>query len=201
MNKWGLDAALGEGFGVAYGSVFLTLMALTIMYLVVRFMRVASAEALGDRFPALRNVHVGTVVALILTLVLIWLVPFLQIWVVFGAANQLMASLALLMVTLWLMSKGKSYQWTFWPFIFMFVTTIGALLYKAYESFFMNLPKAAQLAEAQKSPVGQVVAANIIIGLVCLVLIVAAVILAYDGMQAIMRYRTQMTTAKATGGE
>jgi carbon starvation protein len=201
MNKWGLDAALGEGFGMAYGSVFLTLMALTIMYLVVRFMRVASAEALGDRLPALRNTHVGTVVALILTLVLIWLVPFLQIWVVFGAANQLMASLALLMVTLWLMSKGKNYQWTFWPFLFMFVTTIGALLYKAYEAFFMNLPKAAALAAAQKLPVGQVTAANVIIGLVCLVLIVAAVILAYDGMKAIMRYRTQMTTAKATGGE
>ena len=43
---------MGEGFGMAYGSVFLTLMALTIMYLVVRFMRVASAEALGDRIPA-----------------------------------------------------------------------------------------------------------------------------------------------------
>jgi len=201
MNQWGLDAALGEGFGVAYGSVFLTLMALTIMYLVVRFMRVASAEALGDRFPALRNTHVGTVVALVLTLVLIWLVPFLQIWVVFGAANQLMASLALLMVTLWLMSKGRNYQWTFWPFVFMFVTTIGALLYKAYEAFFMNLPKAAKLAEAQKLPVGQVTAANVIIGLVCLVLIVASIILAYDGMQAIMRYRAQMSTAKATGGE
>ena len=35
-------------FGVAYGSVFLTIMGLTIMQLVVRFMRVASAELLGD---------------------------------------------------------------------------------------------------------------------------------------------------------
>ena len=67
----------------------------------------------------------------------------MQIWVVFGAANQLMASLALLLVTLWLMSRGKNYKWTFWPFLFMFVTTIGALLYKAYESFFINLPKTA----------------------------------------------------------
>jgi carbon starvation protein len=92
MNKWGLDMTLGT----VYGSVFLTLMALTIMYLVVRFMRVASAEALGDKIPVLKNVHVGTVIALLFTLVLIWLVPFLQIWVMFGAANQLMASLALL---------------------------------------------------------------------------------------------------------
>jgi len=189
MNQWGLDSLLGKGFGVAYGSVFLTLMALTIMYLVVRFMRVASAEALGDRFPAVKNVHVGTVIALVLTLALIWLVPFLQIWVMFGAANQLMASLALLLVTLWLMSKGKKYMWTFIPFVFMFVTTIGALLYKAYEAFFINLPQVAALAEKQKLSVGQVMAANVIIGLVALVLVVAAVILAWDALSAFRRFR------------
>jgi len=189
MNQWGLDTLLGKGFGVAYGSVFLTLMALTIMYLVVRFMRVASAEALGDQLPAIKNMHVGTVIALVLTLALIWLVPFLQIWVMFGAANQLMASLALLLVTLWLMSKGKKYMWTFIPFIFMFITTIGALLYKAYEAFFINLPNVAALAEKQKLSVGQVTIANVIIGLVALVLIVAAVILAWDAMAAFRRYR------------
>ncbi len=189
MNKWGLDSALGAGFGTAYGSVFLTLMALTIMYLVVRFMRVASAEALGDRFPAIRNVHVGTIIALALTLILIWLVPFLQIWVVFGAANQLMASLALLLITLWLMSKGKNYQWTFWPFVFMFVTTIFALLYKAYEAFFINLPKVEALAKSQGFTPGQVTIANVIIGIVALILVVAALFLAYDALNAIRRYR------------
>jgi carbon starvation protein len=159
------------------------------MYLVVRFMRVASAEALGDQVPAVKNMHVGTIIALVLTLALIWLVPFLQIWVMFGAANQLMASLALLLVTLWLMSKGKKYMWTFIPFIFMFVTTIGALLYKAYEAFFINLPNVAALAEKQKLSVGQVTIANVIIGLVALVLIVAAVILAWDALAAFRRYR------------
>jgi carbon starvation protein len=190
MNQWGLDRLLGNGFGLAYGSVFLTLMALTIMYLVVRFMRVASAEALGDSVPALKNSHVGTIVALALTLLLIWVVPFLQIWAVFGAANQLMASLALLLVTLWLMSKGKSYQWTFWPFIFMFVTTIAALLYKAYEAFILNLP-AAKTTET--------ITANIIIGALCLVLIVAAMMLAWDAFAAFRKYRAKLVPAKAKG--
>ncbi len=197
MNKWGLDNLLGQGFGTAYGMVFLTLMALTIMYLVVRFMRVASAEALGDKFPAIRNMHVGTIIALLLTLALIWLVPFLQIWVVFGAANQLMASLALLLITLWLMSKGKSYQWTFWPFVFMFVTTIGALLYKAYEAFFINLPKTADPAKYKIANVGQFTSAQVIIGLVALILVVAAAVLAYDGLKAISRYRAELAKAKA----
>jgi len=191
MNKWGLDKLLGAGFGTAYGMVFLTLMALTIMYLVVRFMRVASAEALGDKIPVLRNVHVGTIIALVFTLALIWLVPFLQIWVMFGAANQLMASLALLLITLWLMSKGKNYQWTLWPFAFMFVTTIGALGYKAYEAFFINLPKTADAAKYKIANVGEYTTAQVIIGVIALILIVTAFILAWDGLSAIRRYRAQ----------
>ena len=181
MNKWGLGMTLGT----VYGSVFLTLMALTIMYLVVRFMRVASAEALGDKIPAFKNAHVGTIVALLLTLALIWLVPFLQIWVVFGAANQLMASLALLLITLWLKSKGKNYQWALWPFLFMFVTAIGALLYKAYESFFLNLPKAADPVANKIASVGQFVSAQVIIGAVSLALVVAALLLAWDAWKAL----------------
>jgi len=180
MNHWGLPMTLGT----VYGSVFLTLMALTIMYLVVRFMRVASAEALGDKMPIMKNVHVGTIIALLFTLALIWLVPFLQIWVMFGAANQLMASLALLLVTLWLKSKGKKYQWTLWPFLFMFVTTIAALLYKAYEAFFKNLPKIADPVANKIASVGQFATAQIIIGAVALVLVVAALLLAWDALKA-----------------
>ncbi|MCS7282588.1 MAG: carbon starvation protein A [Anaerolineae bacterium] len=187
LNYWGLDAALGKGFGVAYGSVFLTLMALTIMHLVVRFMRVASAEALGDRFPILRNVHVGTIIALLFTIFLIWFAPFLRIWGIFGAANQLMASLALLLITLWLMSKAKNYQWTFWPFTFMFVTTVAALLWQTYDSFFVKLP-------AQKTWDGMV--AFITMGVLALILVVLAVILVVDGIGSIRRYRAELAKAR-----
>ncbi|OGN90225.1 MAG: hypothetical protein A2Y88_06400 [Chloroflexi bacterium RBG_13_48_10] len=179
MNKVGIPMNLGQ----AYGGVFLTLMALTIMYLVVRFMRAASSEALGDKIPIMKNVHVGTVIALVFTLALIWLVPFLQIWVMFGAANQLMASLALLLVTLWLKNKGKNYQWTFWPFIFMFITTIGALLYKAYEAFFINLPKTADPVANKIASVSQYTIAQVIIGIVALILVVTALILAWDAFK------------------
>jgi carbon starvation protein len=188
MSQWGLPMTIG----VPYGGVFLVMMALTIMYLVVRFMRVASAEALGDRIPVMRNVHVGSIIALLLTLFLIWVVPFLGIWVMFGASNQLMASLALLLITLWLMSKGKAYQWTFWPFVFMFVTTIAALIYKVVESI-------DKLVKGGLT--GQGIAANIIIMLVAILLVVAALILAWDGVQAIRRYRAQPAQAKASGGE
>jgi carbon starvation protein len=189
MNQWGLPMSIG----VPYGGVFLVLMALTIMYLVVRFMRVASAEALGASIPVMRNVHVGSIVALLLTLFLIWVVPFLGIWVMFGAANQLMASLALLLISLWLLSKGKNYQWTIWPFAFMFVTTIAALVYKVVESVDKLL--APDLT-------GQAIAANIIIALVAILLVVAALVLAWDGLKAIRNYRAHGgELAKAEGGD
>ncbi len=180
MGKLGLPTNLGQ----AYGGVFLVLMALTIMYLVVRFMRAASSEALGDKLPVMKNVHVGTLVALLFTVVLIWLVPFLGIWVMFGAANQLMASLALLLVTLWLKNKGKNYQWTFWPFVFMFITTIGALAFKAWDSFFVKLPMLSDPVGNKIANVGQYTAQYAIIGLTALVLIVTALILAWDAMKA-----------------
>src|SRR4030042_2744115 len=122
-------------------------MALTIMQLVVRFMRVASAELVGDAVPAMRNVHVGTIVALVLTLLFVWIIPWLTIWSAFGAANQLMAGLALLLVSLWLMSEGKKHTWALYPSAFMIVTTLAALLYLAYDNFLVKLP-AAKTAQA-----------------------------------------------------
>jgi len=178
-----------EAFGRAYGGVFLTLMALTIMYLVVRFMRVASAEFLGEQIPVLRNVHVGSVVALLLSAVLIWTGFWSRIWVLFGGANQLMASLALLIISLWLMSKAKSYAWAFIPFGFMFITTIAALIITGFNSF-----RAVDFADAGGA-IG-----NIIAGGLAVVLIICALILAWDGVQAVMRFRTEMTEATESGG-
>jgi carbon starvation protein len=170
--------AVPHEFGVAYGSVFLTIMALTIMQLVVRFMRVASAELVGDAVPVMKNIHVGTIVALILTLIFVWIIPWLTIWSAFGAANQLMAGLALLLITLWLMSEGRKHAWALYPSIFMIVTTIAALLYLAYVNFFKALP-AAKTAEAS--------IAAVLVGIIALVLVAAAAFLIADGWQAIQR--------------
>jgi carbon starvation protein len=172
--------AVPHAFGVAYGSVFLTIMALTIMQLVVRFMRVASAELVGDAVPAMKNIHVGTIVALLLTLLFVWVIPWLTIWLAFGASNQLMAGLALLLISLWLMSEGRRHNWALYPAIFMIITTIAALLWVAYSNLLVSLPKAAT---------AQAALAAILVGVICLVLVVAAVILIVDGWQAIQKAR------------
>jgi len=169
-----------EAFGTAYGSVFLTIMAITIMQLVVRFMRVASAEMVGDAVPAMKNVHVGSIVALLLTLLFVWVIPWLTIWGAFGGANQLMAGLALLLISLWLMSEGRKYNWAFYPAIFMIVTTLAALLYLAYTNLLVKLPQAAT---------AQAALASALVGIICLTLVVAALILVVDGWRAIQRSR------------
>jgi carbon starvation protein len=171
-----------KAFGVAYGSVFLTIMALTIMQLVVRFMRVASAELVGDALPVMKNVHVGTIVALLLTLLFVWIIPWLTIWAAFGAANQLMAGLALLLIALWAMSEGRKHTWALYPSIFMIVTTLAALLYLAYTNFFIKLPGAAST---------QAAVAAILVGIIALVLVVAAGFLVIDGWKALQAPRKE----------
>jgi carbon starvation protein len=175
-------------FGLPYGSVFLTLMGLTIMYLVVRFMRVASAEFLGESVPLFKNVTFGSIVALVLSAILIWTGFWARIWVLFGGANQLMASLALLLVTLWLMSKGKSYLWTFIPFLFMFVTTIAALIITGTMVWISVF--------TQKLVIDQLIG-NILSGSIAYFLVIAALILAWDALKAFQRYRAEMTKAPA----
>jgi carbon starvation protein len=151
---------------------------------VVRFMRVASAELLGDAVPVLKNIHIGAIVALILSLIVIWTGVWQTIWVLFGGSNQMMASLALLIITIWLMSKGKNSAWTFWPFVFMYITTIVALGYTGFN--------ALVAAFAGTSVVG-----NLIAGVVAVVLIVCALILGYDGVQALTRERKAAAVPEA----
>jgi carbon starvation protein len=184
-----------RGFGVAYAFVFLTIMALTIMYLVVRFMRVASADFLGDQVPIMKNMHVGSIVALVLSLIMVWVGQsqggplggfagdfFKRIWVLFGGANQLMAALALLIITLWLTKEGKNNRWAFWPFIFMFVTTIVSIIITGVKSF-------RDIAKPEVT--GMLVLGDLIAGILAVVLIVCALILAWDGVQALQRVRAE----------
>jgi carbon starvation protein len=177
LGALGMPAAIGS----SYGAVMLIILAVTILQLVIRFMRVATSEILGDISPIFKNVHIGTFVASVLTLILIWTGWWQYLWVLFGGANQLMASLALMLMTVWLMSQGKSYKWTFYPMIFMFITTIAALVVTSYRLF------TAVLTGAVK---GEAYVGNILMGLVAVFLIIAALILGAEGLKAFGRYKT-----------
>ena len=155
-------------------------LAITIMQLVVRFMRVATSELLSDVSPVFRNPHVGTFIASVLGIILVLSGWWQYLWVLFGGANQLMASLALMLITVWLMSEGKSYAWTFYPMIFMFVTTVAALLYTSW-----NLLRKVLAGGVQ----GEAFVGNLLMGLVGFFLVICALILGYEGYKAFNRFR------------
>jgi carbon starvation protein len=188
LGAVGLPAATGR----SYGSVMLIVLAVTILQLVIRFMRVATSELLGDISPIFKNAHIGTIIAEILVLILILTGWWQYLWVLFGGANQLMASMALMLVTAYLMSEGKPYGWTFYPMIFMFITTVAALIYTSYRLLSKVFTGGAKGVEA--------IVGNTLMGFVGFFLVIAAIILAVEGWKAFGRYkavRAEAAPAKA----
>ncbi|MEO8232465.1 MAG: carbon starvation protein A [Ignavibacteriota bacterium] len=59
----------------------------------------------------------------------------MSIWPVFGSANQLLAALALLALTVWVAKLKKGYLFVLIPMIFMFVVTLTALIMLIYTNF------------------------------------------------------------------
>ena len=183
---------LPANVGASYGSVMMIVLAVTILQLVVRFMRVATSELMGDISPIFKNAHVGTLIASLLGILLVLTGWFQYLWVLFGGANQLMASLALMLVTAYLMSEGKPAAYAFYPMIFMFVTTVAALIYTSYELLSKVFTGAVKGVEA--------LVGNTLMGLVGFFLVIAAIILAVEGVKAFNRYRAikaQPAPAKA----
>jgi carbon starvation protein len=180
---------LPETFTKALAGAMIIILALTVVNLVFRFMKVASAELLGDAIGVAKNPHVATIFALVVTGILIKTGTWLYIWVLFGGANQLMASLALLLVTLFLVQASKNYKVAIYPMFFMYITTVCALFYTA---FFKLIPGAlsGKLAGAK-------VFGNLLAAAVAIVLIICALILAYDGWKAFKKYKAGEVAAPA----
>jgi len=179
---------LPQSTGRAYGSVMMIVLAITIMQLVIRFMRIATSELLSDVSPVFRNAHVGTIIASLLGMLLVLTGWWQYLWVLFGGANQLMASLALMLVTAYLMSEGKPAAYAFYPMIFMFITTIAALLYTSYNLLTKVMSGAVK---------GEALIGNALMGIVGIFLVIAALVLAMEGIKAFNRYRTMRAQAVA----
>lgn len=60
-----------------------------------------------------------------------------QIWGLFGAANQLLAGIALLAVCCWLGEVGKNNKMFFIPMCFMLVATVTSLIMTIFKKFGM----------------------------------------------------------------
>lgn len=195
----GLSKLLGYlglpiGVGKTFAAVLIIILAITVMQLVLRFMRLATAELVGERIPAMRNVQLATLVACLFGMVLTLSGWWQYLWVLFGGANQLMASLALLVVSIWLVSQRRKAAFAFIPMLFMFVTTVGALCYTSYNVLFKAI---SALAGGTGLRTADIVG-NALMGLIGVFLVIAALFLAYDGFRALIRLRTSPPSEEAS---
>jgi len=185
----GTFGLLPEVFGTALGFGAFVVIVLTVVQLVFRVMRVTLTEWVGEAVPAVRNMHVSTIISMILTLLLVLTGTWVYLWQLFGASNQLMAALSLLLVTVWLKSENRNPAYALWPMLFMFITTIAATLVTAYNLYATIATKPALGA----LPVAGAWAMIII----ALLLVVAALLIGYDGWQAYQRYGKGQPAAPA----
>ena len=172
--------ALPEAFGTALGFGAFVVIVLTVVQLVFRVMRVTLTEWVGEAVPAVRNMHVSTIISMVLTLALVLTGTWVYLWQLFGASNQLMAALSLLVVTVWLKSEKRNPSFALYPMLFMYITTIAATLVTA-RNLYVTI---AANPDMGGLPVAGAWAMIIVSGL----LIVAAVLIGWDGWQAYQRY-------------
>ncbi|NIA07290.1 MAG: carbon starvation protein A [Actinobacteria bacterium] len=129
-----LDQALV--LGTLIGIITIKTFIMTTLDSATRIGRYVSEELFGATIPIklFRNRFVSTIIIIVFAGYLaLW--SWKSVWPVFGAANQLVAALALMVVTVLLMKLGKPAKYTFYPAMFMLITTMGALSYQVIWQF------------------------------------------------------------------
>jgi carbon starvation protein len=168
-----------EAYGTALGFGVFVVIVLTVVQLVFRVMRVTLSEWVGEAVKPVKNMHVSSITSMVLTLALVLTGTWVYLWQLFGASNQLMAALSLLVVTVWLKSQQRNPAYALWPMLFMYITTIAATLVTGYNLYVLaNRPGISAV-----SVVGAW-AMIVVAGL----LVVAALFIGYDGLRAYQRY-------------
>jgi carbon starvation protein len=173
--------ALSVTYGTALGFGVFVVIVLTVVQLVFRVMRVTLGEWLGNRWVGFKNQHIATIISSLVVLFFVLSGTWVYLWQLFGASNQLMAALSLLIVTVWLAASRRNPAYAGIPMVFMYVTTMAATLVTAW-----NLYKTVAAKEG--------VAAISVIGgwamiAVAVLLFAVALVIAWDGWTAWARYR------------
>ena len=117
-------------------------LAMTTIDAVTRIGRMSLQELLsnedGSELTGWKKVLSNTYVATIVTLIpsyLLCLGGYMNIWPLFGSANQLLASLVLIGLAVFLRTTGRKGWMLYGPMVFMFLATMTALVMSVYGIF------------------------------------------------------------------
>jgi len=126
----------GKGYGILvapflkeYGSAFAVLI-LNAFILTTLDTATRISRYVGMELFKFRERIMPTLIPVILATVLAISGKWMKIWAIFGASNQLIAGLALIVVSAWLIKMGKKVIYTLIPAVFMLIITISALIYQ-----------------------------------------------------------------------
>lgn len=131
-------------FGIAFGVLMLNAFILTTLDTCARLTRFIMVESVGRNVPLLGNRFVATAAGLVVAYFLTAGNNWRVLWPAFGAANQLIAALSLLVVSAYLFGYGRRTIYTLVPGVFMLVTTEAALFYQLFWQYLpgRNVPLA-----------------------------------------------------------
>jgi carbon starvation protein len=131
----------GKGYGLITRGIlgnhgtFIAIIILNAFILTTLDTATRIARYLTEELFRIRNRYLSTLFIVILGAALALSGKGNKIWPVFGASNQLVAALALFVLSCWLLSKNKSAKFTLAPAFFMLVTATTALVLQAIKYF------------------------------------------------------------------
>lgn len=131
-------AAFGEGYGEVTKHILLgkgNLIAILILNsFILTTLDTATriARYISEELFKIKNRFMATFVVVFMSGILALTGSWSKIWPVFGASNQLVAAFTFLVILSWLLCRGKGLKYILVPSIFMFLTTLAALIFQLY---------------------------------------------------------------------
>ena len=167
------------GLGTLVGITMLKTFIMTTLDTATRITRYLCNELLGETLgiKIMKNKYVAVLFVGVLSGALA-LGNWKAIWPIFGASNQLIASLVLIVASVYLLTRNRKFLFTAVPAVVMLVTTIGALVYKTYS--FITAEKA-----------------NIMLATISVILIILAIFLSVTGLVSDMRARAAIAAQRS----
>jgi carbon starvation protein len=128
-HSLGISISLGAIIGILMIEGFVV----TTLDSAVRLNRYLFEELWGLLFrpvpPIMKKFWFNSGLSVVIMFLLAYFNAFKLIWPLFGSANQFMAALALIAVSVWLYRRGRKSWFTLIPAIFMVTTTMASLIY------------------------------------------------------------------------
>jgi carbon starvation protein len=193
FEKGGWIRAFGDGYGqltkvffgslgVLVGVTMLKTFIMTTLDSATRITRYLCNELLGETLGIgpMKNKYVAVAFVGVCSGALA-LGNWRAIWPVFGAANQLVASLVLVVASVYLLMRRRNFVFTAVPAAIMLVTTIAALGYQVYNFSTAEEP-------------------NRLLAVVSVTLICLALFLTYTALTAVAKLRKNDAVQGATDG-